>query len=103
MEILETISKILYTFIPGALIFFCLSVGIYLFSKDKIYRYPSNEWLDVKKVPIPEGIKEYIATDGKRVSHMYSVDWGPHGQIIFCKYDKTYTTHWMPYPDVPQK
>jgi len=98
---MEIIRAILYTILPACIMVFCIS-GVFYFQKDRIYRgYPSG-WLDIKKHSIPDDVRGFLGTDGKRVEYLYIVRWGPYGQIIFSEYDKTYLTHWQPLPDLPE-
>lgn len=99
MELIEMITK---TLMPGAVVFLILS-SITLYNKRKIYMSPSSGWLDIKKYPIPNDIKGYLGTDGKTVDYMYDLSWGPHGEILFNNYDKTYLTHWQALPAPPTK
>ena len=102
MEI-ETIIKFLTeAFFPASLVSFLMASAIYIFNKDKIYRYKAHGWLDIKKYPIPKDIKAYIATDGKEVEHFSSVTWGPYGEVIFSRYKDKYVTHWQPLPEPPK-
>lgn len=89
-------------FVPAFVIFTCAILIMHFFQKDKIYRYPTNEWLNLKENPIPDDIHGFIATDGKSVDYKYSISWAPHGKIYFSQYNKTYITHWMPLPDLPK-
>lgn len=102
MEISQEIIKcVFYTILPACIVMFCLS-GIFYFQKDRIYRQNSTGWLDIKKNPIPEDIREFIATDGKTVECKFSVQWGRYGEVIFNNHKKTYITYWQPLPDVPK-
>lgn len=103
MKNLDFLYSLFITLFPGALIFFCCSIGIYFFQKEKIYRYTGNGWLDVKEYPIPDDARNFIVTDGKNVDCQYSIKWSPHGKIYFSEYQKTFVTHWQPLPDVPKE
>jgi len=99
-EVLNNIATILLIYASASLFF---SIAIYIFQKDKIYRCPSNEWIDIKKHPIPNDIRGFIATDCKKVDYLYEIIWGPYGEVYFNKYNKTYVTYWQALPDVPKK
>lgn len=99
----EIINSVFGCLIIPSLTFCFLFTGIYFYKKEKIYRYTTTDWLEIKKYPIPKDIRGFIATDGKKVEHIHSITWGPYGEVIFNKYDETYLTHWMPLPDVPKK
>src|ERR1700674_1541214 len=101
--IMKTFDMILLPFVPVAIIFFCISLGFYFLHKEKIYRYPAEGWLSVKDHPIPEDIKNFIATDGKTVTTLYEPKWGPHGGVYFDKYDKTFVKYWRPLPEAPKE
>lgn len=98
MEIIKTIANVLWM----PIIMFFLMFGIIYFQKERIYRSFPSGWLDIKKYPIPEDIKYFIATDGNTVEYIYGLSWGPYGEVIFDKYKKTYITHWQPLPDLPK-
>ena len=102
MEILNKAIDIIWT-ISSILILPTLMLSIIYFLKEPKIRYPDKGWMDIKSHPIPDNIKDYIATDGKTVSTKYGIEWGPHGEIIFCKYDKTYLKYWQPLPEPPRK
>jgi hypothetical protein len=101
-EIMNIVNSISLTIIPGTLIFLILSCYSF-YNKDKIYRYHEKGWMDVNEYKIPEDIKGFLATDGKKVQHIYYPSWGPHGKVIFNSYDKTYVTHWQPLPSPPKE
>jgi hypothetical protein len=101
-SILDIIKSASIALFPGVLTLFIIS-SIIFYQKDKIYRYQSTEWFDVKKYPIPKDIKGFIGTDGKKVQYIAYIEWAPYGEIFFDKYDKTILTHWHPLPDVPNK
>jgi len=77
--------------------------GFSYFLKQPVVRYPGHGWLDVKSYPIPDDIGYYIATDGDDVDHKYGITWGPHGQIYFSEYKKTYIKYWQPFPAPPEE
>lgn len=64
---------------------------------------PTSGWMDIKKHPIPKDIRGFLGSDGKKVDYIYSVTWGPYGEVIFNNYDKTYITHWQALPQPPEK
>jgi Protein of unknown function (DUF551) len=98
----EAINEISKVMLPAAVV--ALFMGGFLFlQKDRIYRQPSVGWLDVKTHKIPEDIKGFLATDGKKVDSKYQPEWGPNGEAIFNRYEKTYVTHWQPFPEPPKK
>jgi hypothetical protein len=100
---MQTFYSITLCLVPGFAIFTCLLLISHFYHKDKIYRYPSDKWLEIKEHPIPDDIRGFLATDGKTVDYCYTIKWAPHGKIYFSEYSKTYISHWMPLPDVPEK
>lgn len=103
MDTLNDISKFLWTALPIVLTPLIAAICIYLFQKEKVYRYPATGWMDVKTYPIPEDIRNFIATDGKEVDVIYAPSWGPHGKVLFQKYSNTYVKYWQPLPEAPNK
>lgn len=98
----EIMKYMSVTLLSGALPFFLVAAGVHFLNKEKKYRFPGTGWLNIKEVPLPEDLKDYIATDGKKVEYKSSIRWAPYGKVYFCEYDKTYITHWQPFPDVPK-
>lgn len=82
--------------------FFFLGFIVGSFSKrPKIYRFSATGWLKVKDYPIPEEIKEFIATDGEDVSRERGITYNSKGNPIMG-YDQKIITHWQALPDVPK-
>lgn len=100
---IENINIIFRALLIPSFTFCFLFTGIYFYQKEKIYRYPSNDWLDIKKYPIPKDIRGFIATDGKKVEYLFFIKWGPYGEIFFDYNKETYITHWQPLPDLPKQ
>jgi hypothetical protein len=103
MEVISEIARLCVFLTPIVLVAVLVSMFVYFFKKEPIYMYKSTGWLDVKQYPIPTNITWYLATDGERVDNMFRLTWGPHGQLVFDKYEMTYITHWMPYPAPPKR
>lgn len=101
MSFSEVIYAICQILLPSALIGIIIA-SVHYIHKDKIYRSNSTGWLSVKEYPIPEDIRDFLATDGNKVVCLYKPKWGPHGKVHFGEYDKTHITHWQPLPDVPK-
>jgi len=102
MKMIETIYTLGICLLPASVCVFLIWAGFHLLWKEKTYRSPAQGWLDIRVYKIPDDIKEYIATDGKEVSTKYGITWGPHGEIIFSSYDKTYIKFWQPLPEAPK-
>lgn len=97
---MEYLSYIISGLFCGSLL---IVYDIFFKKKQKIYRYPSAGWMDINKFPLPEDIKDYLATDGKDICHFYMPKYDSNGKTYFCSYDKTYITHWQPLPEAPNK
>src|SRR5271169_6447531 len=100
---MQTFYNVTISLIPAFVIFTCAILIMHFFQKQKIYRYPTSDWMNIEHQPIPDDIRGFLATDGKTVEYCYFIKWAPHGKIYFSEYNKTYISHWMPLPDVPKK
>lgn len=98
----EIIKTITHVFLPTSLLVIALFCAFH-FKKPRIYRSDSAGWLSIKDHPIPEDMRDFIATDGKNVEYIHSPKWGPHGKVYFESYKETFITHWQPLPDIPKK
>lgn len=91
----------------GMAVSFVSSIIFGIFFK-KYYTRPivmqSDRWQPIETLPEDMEEANIYLSDGKRVRHVWGVDYGRKGKIAFIKFDfdGSKATHWMPEPLPPQ-
>lgn len=101
MEYLNTISNFLV--IPFICFIITFIFSNLLYNREKKCFYPDKGWMNINEYPIPEDIRDFLATDGKEVSHMYMINYNSQGKARFNIYKESYITHWQPLPSPPKE
>lgn len=84
----------------------CFIFGFFKGSKKRKIIISSDRndgWLDIKKYPIPLDQKQtFIVTDGKTIDTQFFIYFNEKGNVCMG-YNKNSVTHWMPFPNLPDK